>query len=93
VASGIDTAEMAKRLARGLNAIVRDETGLKGKYDIDLAWTNQEPRPAPDGAAPDPNELPSLESAVRQKLGLQLTATKAQVDVLVVDQAKKPVAD
>jgi len=60
-----------------------DRTGLTGRFDYDLAWTPQALDP---GAA-------SFFTAVREQLGLRLEATKAPVDVLVIDAAEKPTPD
>lgn len=91
VASGISTAEMVKKLATSVNAIVRDETGLSGKYDIDIAWTSAGLSPGADG--PDVEPLPTLEEALRRKLGLSLEQGKEMVDVVVVDFAEKAAAE
>jgi uncharacterized protein (TIGR03435 family) len=65
---------------------VVDQTGISGKYDLSLVWT-------PDGkvtSTDDPNAPPGLFTAIQEQLGLKLEATKAQVDVLVVDHVDHP---
>jgi uncharacterized protein (TIGR03435 family) len=75
---------------------VVDQTGLAGRYDFTLRWTpdaaqlaalgpNAPPPPPPSADAP-----PDLFAAFQQQLGLKLEATKAPVDVLVIDKAMKP---
>jgi len=66
---------------------VVDRTGLAGHFDFLLDWT-------PDDAQPDPADpLPGLFRAMEQELGLKLTATRAVVDVMVVDHAEKASAN
>jgi uncharacterized protein (TIGR03435 family) len=82
--------------------MVIDETGLTGSYDVDLEWTPQgvarNPAP-PDPSAPlvpaprpDPNGA-SLETAIREQLGLQLEADRAPVPVVVVERLEPPGPD
>jgi len=69
-----------------------DNTGLQGRYDIDVTYT---PQPfsaetlAQRGTAPmpgvDPNG-PSLFNAIEEQLGLKLLAKKMPIQVLVIDQ-------
>jgi uncharacterized protein (TIGR03435 family) len=78
---------------------VVDQTGLTGRYDFNLNWTPDEsqfasfgahiPPPNPD----DPNALPSLYTALQEQLGLKMEATKANVDVMVIDHIDKPSAN
>jgi len=74
---------------------VVDQTGLTGRYDLTVIFTPDDslfngrppafPKPA-DGVEPAPN----LFQAIQEQLGLKLTAEKAQVDVLAIDQVEKP---
>src|SRR5215831_7984492 len=69
-----------------------DNTGLQGRYDIDVTYT---PQPfsaealAQRGTAPmpgvDPNG-PSLFNAIEEQLGLKLQAKKIPIQVLVIDK-------
>ena len=79
--------------ARIVDRPVVDQTDLSGKFDFTLSW-----RPDPL-AAPGPNTPPlpaDLESrsdlftAFQEQLGLKLEATKAPVEVLVIDGVEKP---
>jgi uncharacterized protein (TIGR03435 family) len=71
-----------------------NKTGLTGKYDFDLKFAQDETvyggelPPAPENA-----ESPHLFTAVQEQLGLKLVATRGMVSAMVVDEAKKPVAD
>jgi uncharacterized protein (TIGR03435 family) len=74
--------------------IVVDRTGLSGPYDWDLEWLPEETLPAsvsPDRDSPEPGV--SLFVALQEQLGLKLEATKAPVDVIVVDGAAPPTPD
>ena len=74
---------------------VVDRTSLPGRYDFTLKWTpdvNQPPapgQPAPPPAASDVDAPPDLFAAFQQQLGLKLEATKAPVEVLVIDKVEK----
>ena len=78
-----------------LDRPVVDQTGLPGRYDFLLKWTPDESQfggmgvkvPPPSNAADAP---PNLFTAVQDQLGLKFDATKASVDVLVIDHVEKP---
>jgi uncharacterized protein (TIGR03435 family) len=78
-----------------LDRPVVDQTGLAGRFDFTLTWTPDETQfgglgvkvpPPPDNAAAPPG----LFTAIQEQLGLKLDASKAQVDVMVIDRAEKP---
>jgi len=73
-----------------LSAILRepviDQTGIKGTFDVRLQWSN-------DLAAADPNTLPSIYTAVRETLGLEMKPGRTQVNMLVVDHIERPSAN
>ena len=77
-------AQLADLLARNLSMMVVDETGMKGVYDFDLRWSNDE-RNTGDDAEP----APSLFTAVQEKLGLRLQSQKVPVPVIVVDHVER----
>src|SRR5688572_12207333 len=70
-----------------------DRTGLRGPYDIDLDYV---PAGDPQSPSPDPN-LPnvgsSLETAVREQLGLKFERRKELMEVLVIDHIEAPSPD
>lgn len=73
----ITTRELADRLVRLAETPVVDETGLTGKYSVDLeTWNNPD---VPGGTV----------FAAVQKLGLKLEPRKLTVEVVVVDQVSK----
>jgi uncharacterized protein (TIGR03435 family) len=74
---------------------VVDQTGLTERYDFTLNWT---PDPGqfpgrggnPPPATDDANAPPGLYTAITEQLGLKLESSKANVDVMVIDQVEKP---
>jgi uncharacterized protein (TIGR03435 family) len=77
-----------------LDKPVVDQTGLTGRYDFQLRFTPDagqlanfsgiEPANAVDNAPPD------IFTAFEQQLGLKLQASKAVVDVMVIDMIERP---
>ena len=67
----------------GIDRPVLDRTNLPGNYGFQLKF-------APAQAAnPDPNR-PALVTALEEQLGIKLEATRAPVDVLVIDSVARP---
>jgi uncharacterized protein (TIGR03435 family) len=75
-----------------LDRPVVDQTGLTGRYNMQLEFTREDPAALGMSQIPD-NAPPNLFSAVQEQLGLKLEATKAPVDVLVIDHVEKPSPD
>jgi len=89
---GMPLSQFVPFLSANLNRVVVDRTGLQDRYDMDLKWTPDPANPGPAGAAPagaDPNAV-SIFTALQEQLGLRLTATRAMVDVLVIDSLEHP---
>lgn len=84
-ASGISTRADIQR-------VVRNRTGLAGKFDLDLEY-------APDAGVPgDPQPAPAfattgLSTAMKEQLGLRLESAKGPVDVVVIDHVERPTPD
>jgi len=68
---------------------VTDKTGLSGKYDFTLQWSQESLSARPTTAADD-NRYPSLFTAVKEQLGLELKPVKGTIDTLVIDHIEKP---
>jgi len=75
---------------------VVDRTGLAGDYDVTLRFV-PEPgvRGLPAGAQANlmtagPADVPTVFTAVQEQLGLRLEATRAPVEVLVIDRIEAP---
>lgn len=73
-------ADMLQLFAR-LDHPIIDKTGLTGKYDFVLLW-------ASDTA--ENSSAPSLTTALREQLGLEMKLQTGPVDVLTVDHAERP---
>lgn len=77
--TAVSVALLAGYVGNRLGRIVLDKTGLTGKYDFTLDW-------APDQGS----SAPSLVTALREQLGLQLKPQKSPTEVLVIDRIEKP---
>lgn len=77
----IDMAGLADALAMDSDRTIVDRTGLAGQFDVTLKWN-------PDATDSDPAAV-SLFTAIQEQLGLKLEATKAPVEVLVIDSVQK----
>jgi uncharacterized protein (TIGR03435 family) len=77
-----------------LDRPVVDQTDIKGRYDFELKWTPDENQFQSLGMKVQPpagaDSLPDLFTAMQEQLGLKLTSTKADVDVLAIDHVAKP---
>lgn len=97
---GIPISFLARSLSQmgGLGRPVLDETGLKGKYNIDLTWTpdlnspGMTPRPSSSAETAPPTDTsgPSIFTALQEQLGLKLEPTKGPVEVLEIVHIAKP---
>jgi uncharacterized protein (TIGR03435 family) len=76
-ASVMSMPQLASMLANRVRAVVRDRTGLVGRFAVDLTWT----------------EGSSFEKAVQEQLGLSLVRTTGPVEVLVIDRVSLPSTD
>jgi uncharacterized protein (TIGR03435 family) len=79
-------AMFVELIAMHLDRPVADATGLKGKYDFDLAWS---PRRTMAASAPSDDSGPDLMLAVQEQLGLKLVQTNGPHNVLVIDHVDK----
>lgn len=77
--------EIDSSIRAELKAPLSDQTGLTGTYDLILHFI-------PDRMLlrPDAEPGPSLESALKAELGLNLEKRKGPVEVLVIDRLAKP---
>jgi uncharacterized protein (TIGR03435 family) len=73
---------LARTLAGVVGRVVLDQSGLTGKYDLELKWS------AGDAAASSND--PEIFSALREQLGLQLKAARGPVEMLVIDHIEQP---
>jgi len=84
--------DLAEMLSRYTGRVVLDKTGLTGIYTISLTFVPDASR----AAVPNPETLsavdsgPSVFTALREQLGLELRSSKGPVEVLVVDHMGPP---
>ena len=68
--------------------VVRDQTGLTGRFDLQLRFTRQV------SAAPSATDAdPDIFTALQEQLGLKLECTSGPVEVIIIDQIERPAAD
>ena len=96
-AEGTTMADLAMFLsAINQDRQVVDETGLTGKYDFSIKYSEETGfgslQPESQAAPADVSD-PSLPTALREQLGLQLKAGKAPLDCFVVDHIERPTLD
>jgi len=84
--SALPVSTLARMLISVVGAPVLDQTGLTGKYDVDLKFA-----PLVETTVQD-DTLPDIFAAL-QELGLKLESTKGPVEVLVIDHAEMPTAN
>ncbi len=75
-----------------LDRPVVNQTQIPGRYDLVLRWT-----PGDDAMTPESNEprtpaddRPTLFTAIKEQLRLELEATRANIDVYIVDHVETP---
>ena len=90
-ADRITTDDLAQSLASVLEKPVVNKTGLTGTYDIKLRWSVE--GQSVNGDPVQGDTAPSIFTAVKETLGLELKPTHGPVQVLVVDAAEEPTAD
>jgi uncharacterized protein (TIGR03435 family) len=98
VGRGVSPDILAEELSWDVGRTVVDKTGLRGRYDFTLRWIpdiagrTSTAASARDGEALTGDQIAgeSLFTAIQEQLGLRLRPTKASVDVVVIDQIKKP---
>lgn len=86
-------ADLAEELYRYTGRVVIDKTGLTGNYTLALHFSADDARaPIPTSAesAGALDSGPSVFTALKDQLGLELKSGKTPVDVLVVDHMEPP---
>jgi uncharacterized protein (TIGR03435 family) len=80
----MEIGNLAGYLTSNLDKTVVDKTGLGDKfYAFTLAWTPDEKQGTADAG-------PSIYAALEEQLGLKLVASKAPVEIVVVDRMERP---
>lgn len=76
-------------LSRQIRMPIVDRTALSGPYDIDLNFLPDTGPMMFNGTAINA-DAPSLQTAVREQLGLKLDSSRAPIDVVVIDRVTAP---
>jgi uncharacterized protein (TIGR03435 family) len=94
--SGCTLGQLANRISglarRDLDRGIVDQTGLTGRYELAVKWTpiSTAASDVPKSAAPDTDEAPSIFTALKEQLGLELKPIKGPLDTIVIDHAEMP---
>jgi uncharacterized protein (TIGR03435 family) len=86
------TTELAEILAGYVGRVVIDRTGLQGNFSVSIRFSAEE-SPSTPGIGSNPSfddREPSVFTALREQLGVELKSDKAPVEVLVVDHLEPP---
>jgi uncharacterized protein (TIGR03435 family) len=100
-AAAVPLSVLANVIRQSVDRPVFDKTGLTGLFDLRLQYGEgmagvptpfggiaSSPTAATAPSAADP--LPSLFTALQEQLGLKLESSKAAIEVLEIESAKKP---
>lgn len=93
---GMTMLRLADMLSGMVGRTVVDRTGLSGFYDLDIVYL---PDQVPTGPLPQGMQLPftpdspGLQTAIQEQLGLKLEATRAPIEVTVIDRLERPMED
>jgi uncharacterized protein (TIGR03435 family) len=90
VAKSTTMQEFANFIAEPLRTPVVNKTGLDGRYDFAIDFTNYLPA---DASTVRPDVISVMMAALEGELGLKLESTKTSVETMVVDHVEKPSAN
>src|SRR5688500_7581742 len=77
-------SQLATTLTGSMSRMVLDRTGLSGVFNFTLDFL-------PDGSPIDASQnLPSLQTALQEQLGLKLEPARGPVEFLVIDHVERP---
>ena len=101
-AGAVTMSRFAKELQRHVGGTVLDETGLDGRYDIDLTFVQDRSLLPSDGLSKAAvlkafnapfSDAVSVFGALEDQLGLKLESRQGPVDVHVIDHVERPTPD
>jgi uncharacterized protein (TIGR03435 family) len=76
-------------LSQQLDRPVIDMSAAKGAFEIALEWAPREGERGGRAASGDNSPLPSIFTAIQEKLGLRLDARKGPIDTIIVDHINR----
>jgi uncharacterized protein (TIGR03435 family) len=92
-------AQVATTLSSTVQRVVRDRTGLQGRYSLDVSFTPERMPQAPGSSAGatspvsiDPNGT-SIFTVLQEELGLKLESVRGPVDIVIVDSIQRATTD
>jgi uncharacterized protein (TIGR03435 family) len=85
-ATQVDIGRVAAFLAHETGSPVENQTHIPGVYTFTLEWARDDLK----SLSPEQAVLPSLFTALQEKLGLRLEARRVPVDLLIIDSAARP---
>lgn len=94
--NGVPMSHLADYVERTLRRRVIDKTGVSGTFDFTLSHRHEGTFPVANDGVHPPDQIgdtPSLSTALQEQLGLRLESDTGPVDVLVIDDAKRPDPD
>jgi len=83
-ASKASMPDLAAALRRQAGRPVEDHTGVDGSFDFQIEWAPEETLDSLD---------PSLNTVLKEKLGLKLRPVQGAIEILVIDQIAHPSAN
>jgi uncharacterized protein (TIGR03435 family) len=83
-------ALLAEELAKQLDRVVIDQTGIQGRYNLSLRWAPDDGGSSMPGGSATADAGPSIFTAIQEQLGLKLESQKGPVQVLVIDKVEMP---
>ena len=86
-ARNLNLAPLVDVLAETVGRPVVDQTGLSGRFDIDLEWS------IVTSTAPSNPDAVTVFTALQEQLDLKLEPSRGSVDVLVIDSVERPTPD
>jgi uncharacterized protein (TIGR03435 family) len=94
IGTGVTVAMLSNVLSGYVGRPIVDRTELAGAFDFELTFDPASAAKAAPGAPPGPSPIddtkPSIFTALQEQFGLKLESTRGPIDVLVIDQAERP---
>jgi len=84
IAHDVGLSLLTSVLSHQLHRTVLDKTALRGKYDLVLNWSTDDPSVSTESSAP------ILFTALEEQMGLKLQPAKGEVETLIVDHVEQP---
>jgi bla regulator protein blaR1 len=78
--------EVASMISTQMHQRVINQTGLSGEYSISLHWN-------PTLDTQKSSSLPDIFTALKEQMGLKLTADKQSINTIVIDKVEQPTSN